>query len=120
MEGWLMKIRTKNFTVIPLMLSVLVMLCGLLGMAIFEACAAPPTIHADFDGDGFDDLVVGVSGEDIGGIVNAGAVNVIYGSSSGLSSSGNQIWHQDSTDILDRSEERRVGEECRSRWSPYH
>ena len=22
--------------------------------------------------------------------------------------------------ILDRSEERRVGKECRSRWSPYH
>src|SRR5256885_17227533 len=25
-----------------------------------------------------------------------------------------------STAILDRSEERRVGKECRSRWSPYH
>ena len=24
------------------------------------------------------------------------------------------------TDILMRSEERRVGKECRSRWSPYH
>ena len=23
-------------------------------------------------------------------------------------------------DFLDRSEERRVGKECRSRWSPYH
>ena len=23
-------------------------------------------------------------------------------------------------DILERSEERRVGKECRSRWSPYH
>ena len=23
-------------------------------------------------------------------------------------------------DIADRSEERRVGKECRSRWSPYH
>ena len=22
--------------------------------------------------------------------------------------------------VLDRSEERRVGKECRSRWSPYH
>ena len=22
--------------------------------------------------------------------------------------------------LLDRSEERRVGKECRSRWSPYH
>ena len=24
------------------------------------------------------------------------------------------------TKILERSEERRVGKECRSRWSPYH
>ena len=24
------------------------------------------------------------------------------------------------TDVLTRSEERRVGKECRSRWSPYH
>ena len=23
-------------------------------------------------------------------------------------------------DVIDRSEERRVGKECRSRWSPYH
>ena len=26
----------------------------------------------------------------------------------------------ESCDNLDRSEERRVGKECRSRWSPYH
>ena len=24
------------------------------------------------------------------------------------------------TNLIDRSEERRVGKECRSRWSPYH
>ena len=29
----------------------------------------------------------------------------------------NQIWNYT---LLDRSEERRVGKECRSRWSPYH
>src|SRR5206468_7203763 len=39
----------------------------------------------DFNGDGFDDLAVGVLFEDIGSIIDAGAVNVIYGSSSGLS-----------------------------------
>ena len=26
----------------------------------------------------------------------------------------------DAADLTDRSEERRVGKECRSRWSPYH
>ena len=30
--------------------------------------------------------------------------------------------HEEDEDIfeVDRSEERRVGKECRSRWSPYH
>ena len=27
---------------------------------------------------------------------------------------------KDSKELFDRSEERRVGKECRSRWSPYH
>ena len=27
---------------------------------------------------------------------------------------------QEKRDLLTRSEERRVGKECRSRWSPYH
>ena len=28
--------------------------------------------------------------------------------------------YRDRIDIQERSEERRVGKECRSRWSPYH
>ena len=38
----------------------------------------------DFDNNGFIDLAVGVPGEDIGAIADAGAVNVLYGSASGL------------------------------------
>ena len=30
------------------------------------------------------------------------------------------IDHQVAKVLVDRSEERRVGKECRSRWSPYH
>ena len=30
------------------------------------------------------------------------------------------IWHGVQSAEIDRSEERRVGKECRSRWSPYH
>ena len=30
------------------------------------------------------------------------------------------IINNNSTDETERSEERRVGKECRSRWSPYH
>ncbi|MEL7476799.1 MAG: hypothetical protein AAGJ55_11310, partial [Cyanobacteria bacterium J06555_12] len=36
------------------------------------------------NGDGFDDLAIGVSGEDSGNISNSGAVNVLYGSANGL------------------------------------
>ena len=30
------------------------------------------------------------------------------------------VTDDDQYDFVDRSEERRVGKECRSRWSPYH
>jgi hypothetical protein len=58
----------------------------------------------DLNGDGFDDLAVGVANEDVGTVVDAGALNVMYGSASGLTSTGNQFWSQDSTDILDVAE----------------
>ena len=32
---------------------------------------------------------------------------------------GSQAWNSDTRSLV-RSEERRVGKECRSRWSPYH
>ena len=51
----------------------------------------------DFDNDGYDDLVVGAPDEDIGSVEEAGGVNVIYGSGSGLTSSSDQDWNQ--TDI---------------------
>jgi hypothetical protein len=54
----------------------------------------------DFDGSGFADLAVGSAQEDIWISGNAGAVNVLYGSLSGLSASGNQLWHQNSPGIL--------------------
>ncbi len=59
----------------------------------------------DFDGDGYDDLAIGVPNEDIGNINSAGAVNILYGSSfGGLSSTGDQIWHQNSAGVLGASE----------------
>jgi hypothetical protein len=41
----------------------------------------------NFNGDGFDDLAIGVPDEDVGSILEAGAVNVVYGSSTGLNPS---------------------------------
>src|SRR5262245_24948641 len=53
----------------------------------------------DFDGDGWDDLAVGVPNEDIGSVVSGGAVNVLYGGNDGLTSTGNQLWTQNSSGI---------------------
>jgi hypothetical protein len=50
----------------------------------------------DFDHDGYDDLAIGVRQEDVGTVVDAGAANVLYGSTVGFADSGNQIWTQDS------------------------
>lgn len=44
----------------------------------------------DFDGDGYDDLVIGADGEDIGSSKDAGVIHALYGSQTGLTTSGNQ------------------------------
>jgi hypothetical protein len=53
----------------------------------------------DFDDDAFPDLAVGVIGEDVAGISNAGAVQILYGSEAGVTAAGNQLWHQDSPGV---------------------
>jgi hypothetical protein len=58
----------------------------------------------DFNGDGFADLAIGVPYEDVGIATDAGAVNVLYGTASGLSATGNQFWTQDSPNIPDTAE----------------
>lgn len=58
----------------------------------------------DFNGDSCDDLAVGVPGEAIGSLTDAGAVNVIYGRGTGLTGSGSQGWDQNSSGILGVSE----------------
>jgi hypothetical protein len=58
--------------------------------------AAPVgALQADFNNDGADDLAVGVPGEDVGSVVDAGSVNVLYGSTgTGLSGAGSQLFTQ--------------------------
>lgn len=65
-------------------------------------------LYADFNGDGYADLAIGVASEDVGTLTDAGAVNVIYGSSSGLSASAaqpDQVWTQASAGINGDPEE---------------
>ena len=54
----------------------------------FGATLAP----GDFNGDGYSDLAIGSPGESIRGHAGAGAVHVLYGSSTGLDAAGNQRW----------------------------
>jgi len=48
----------------------------------------------DFNGDGFADLAVGASGEDVGSAFDAGAVSVLYGSAGGLTTTGGRLFTQ--------------------------
>jgi hypothetical protein len=55
----------------------------------------------DFNGDGFADLAIGVEGEGPGLPIAAGALNVLYGSATGLQAQSprNQIWSQGSPGV---------------------
>ena len=53
-----------------------------------------PTVRADFDNDGFEDLAVGSAWEDVGTVDQAGSVHVLFGTAGGLTGTGSQIFHQ--------------------------
>ena len=49
-------------------------------------------VALDINGDGFDDAVFSVHLEDLAGVRNAGAFNVVYGGPDGLTGDGAQLW----------------------------
>ncbi len=67
--------------------------------------AAAGSLQADFNNDGFADLAVGVPFEDVGDIIDAGAVNVLYGTAAGLTGSGSQLFTQNSPGIGSAAEQ---------------
>jgi hypothetical protein len=69
-----------------------------------ESGSCASRVAGDFDVDGFDDLAVGVPGQDVDGANSAGGVHIIYGTASGLSGSSDDFITQDSGSVLDRSE----------------
>jgi hypothetical protein len=64
------------------------------GRSMASPAAAVRSLRVDFNNDGADDLAVGVPGEDVGSVVDAGAVTVLYGSTGGLTSIGSQQFTQ--------------------------
>ncbi|HEX2060870.1 MAG TPA: hypothetical protein VHK90_09010 [Thermoanaerobaculia bacterium] len=79
-------------------------IAGMLGAAAAGDAFATAVAAADFDADGFDDLAVGVPFDDGAAIVDAGAVNVLYGTAAGIAIAGNQYWHQNSGIVSDGAE----------------
>ncbi|REJ80702.1 MAG: hypothetical protein DWQ36_11000 [Acidobacteria bacterium] len=53
----------------------------------------------DFDGDGYDDLAIGVPGEEVNGVEQVGAVQVIPGGSSGLDPDPDLLFSQETPGI---------------------
>jgi hypothetical protein len=60
---------------------------------------------ANFGQSNLADLAIGVPGEDIGDATDAGAVNVLFGSTTGVTVFNDQLWHQDREGIADVAEE---------------
>ncbi|MFF0161648.1 hypothetical protein ACFYRY_29515 [Streptomyces sp. NPDC005263] len=70
-----------------------------LALSAPAAHAASPAAPFDFNGDGRADLAIGAPGATVGGKAKAGAVSVVYGSSTGLKSSTYQLITQNTTGI---------------------
>ena len=59
----------------------------------------------DINGDGYDDLVIGVPSEDIGSIEDAGAIHVLYGSANKLRRDNDQFFSQNTKGVRGAAEQ---------------
>ena len=78
-----MKAKLQMRSIAPALLCVAAALMG--------PFAVPAAVKSDFNGDGWGDLAVGVRYDDVNAQASAGAVNVIYGSMTGLSASNSDF-----------------------------
>ncbi|MFK4147083.1 FG-GAP-like repeat-containing protein [Streptomyces sp. NPDC004065] len=69
------------------------------------AVAAPSRLTGDFNGDGYLDVALGAAGHQVGSHPQAGAVVVLYGSSSGLSAARRAVITQDSAGVPGAAEQ---------------
>src|SRR6266508_4823175 len=86
--------RLTVFLVLVLVAGVWPAASGIAHGATAAQAAPARSLQADFNHDGADDLAVGVPFENVGSIVAAGAVNVLYGSPTGLTTTGSQFFTQ--------------------------
>ena len=77
---------------------------GLIGSSESGDSFGAAVAAGDINGDGYDDLVVGAPGEGIGSRGSAGAIHVIYGSASGLTTNGNEFYSQNSSTVRGAAE----------------
>ncbi|GHA29121.1 FG-GAP-like repeat-containing protein [Streptomyces purpurascens] len=63
------------------------------------AAAAPSGLAGDFNGDGYRDVAIGAMSADVGSVQSAGAVVVLYGSSSGVSAAKKTVITQNSAGV---------------------
>ncbi|MET9678670.1 FG-GAP-like repeat-containing protein [Streptomyces coeruleorubidus] len=68
-------------------------------LTITPAAAAPSGLAGDFNGDGYRDIAIGAMSADVGSVQSAGAVVVLYGSSSGVSAARKTVITQNSTGV---------------------
>jgi|CXWL01.1.fsa_nt_gi hypothetical protein len=70
---------------------------GLAGVAELDDRLGEALAAGDVDGDGRDDLAIGAPFEDVGAVVDAGGVNLLYGAAGGLTATShvNLVWTQD-------------------------
>ena len=79
---------------------------GVFGTALGYDHFGQALAAGDFDNDDVDDLAIGVPGEDIAGVTDAGAVAILYGQSdTGLSGEHDGYWHQARSEIADEAED---------------
>ncbi len=72
----------------------------------------------DFDDDGAFDLAVGVPGDNVAGIADAGAVLALFGTGGGLRAAGDELWSQDSSGVKGAAGNDRFGSTLASQAAP--
>ena len=86
------------------------LLAGMAALGLALAQLPAPTsartaaMPSDFNGDGYADLAIGVTGEQVGSARDAGAVNVLYGSRRGVTAVGDDLWTQASPGVKGKAE----------------